>query len=41
VAFSKRQRTWFRSEPDITWFDATEAPPAATALSHIRRSIDI
>ena len=26
VAFAKRQRTWFRSEPDITWFDATERP---------------
>ena len=22
LAFSKRQRTWFRSEPDITWLDA-------------------
>jgi len=40
VAFSKRQRTWFRSEPDITWLDATEELPTATALSHVRRSID-
>ena len=23
VAFAKRQRTWFRSEPDIAWLDAT------------------
>ena len=23
VAFAKRQRTWFRSEPDIDWLDAT------------------
>lgn len=23
VAFAKRQRTWFRSEPDIGWLDAT------------------
>src|SRR5690349_15560466 len=24
--FAKRQATWFRSEPDITWLDPTEAP---------------
>ncbi len=24
-AFAKRQRTWFRSEPDIEWLDATGA----------------
>ena len=41
VAFSKRQRTWFRSEPDITWLDATEDLPTEIALGHIRRSIDI
>jgi tRNA dimethylallyltransferase len=23
AAFAKRQRTWFRAEPDITWLDAT------------------
>jgi tRNA dimethylallyltransferase len=23
-AFAKRQRTWFRSEPDITWLDAVD-----------------
>ncbi len=40
VAFSKRQRTWFRSEPDIAWLDATESLPVAAALSHVRRSID-
>jgi tRNA dimethylallyltransferase len=22
ASFAKRQRTWFRAEPDITWFDA-------------------
>ena len=27
LAFSKRQRTWFRSEPDITWLDATADTP--------------
>ena len=26
VAFARRQATWFRSEPDITWLDAAEAP---------------
>ncbi|HEY3163302.1 MAG TPA: tRNA (adenosine(37)-N6)-dimethylallyltransferase MiaA [Candidatus Limnocylindrales bacterium] len=29
VAFAKRQRTWFRSEPDITWFDASTRPMEA------------
>ena len=29
VAFAKRQRTWFRSEPGITWFDAASRPSAA------------
>ena len=24
-AFAKRQRTWFRSEPDVEWLDATDA----------------
>ncbi len=32
LAFSKRQRTWFRSEPDITWLDATVGLPTETAL---------
>ena len=41
VAFSKRQRTWFRSEPDINWLDATEDLPTEIALGRIRRSIDI
>ena len=27
VAFAKRQRTWFRSEPDISWLDATTGDP--------------
>ena len=25
IAFAKRQRTWFRAEPDITWLDATSS----------------
>ena len=24
VAFAKRQRTWFRAEPDVTWLPATD-----------------
>lgn len=35
VAFSKRQRTWFRSEPGITWLDATEGLPTASALERV------
>jgi tRNA dimethylallyltransferase len=36
VAFSKRQRTWFRSEPDITWLDATEALPETEVIAATR-----
>ena len=36
-AFSKRQRTWFRAEPGITWLDATEALPDAAALEAVER----
>ena len=31
VAFAKRQRTWFRSEPGITWIDATTSEPDTAA----------
>jgi tRNA dimethylallyltransferase len=36
VAFAKRQRTWFRSESDIRWFDAAE-DPLPSALERARR----
>ncbi len=36
LAFAKRQRTWFRSEPDITWLDATDALPEPEALAATR-----
>ena len=36
VAFAKRQATWFRSEPDITWLDATDALPESAALELTR-----
>jgi len=37
LAFAKRQRTWFRTEPDITWLDGTTAAPDAAALDAARR----
>jgi len=36
VAFAKRQRTWFRAEPDITWLDATVEDPFDRALGLVR-----
>jgi len=37
VAFAKRQRTWFRSEPDLEWLDATDrAAAGGTALARAR-----
>ena len=38
VAFAKRQRTWFRSEPDIAWLDATATDPFEAALANARRA---
>jgi len=37
LAFAKRQRTWFRTEPDITWMDGTTEAPDAAALDAARR----
>ena len=31
--YAKRQRTWFRKEPDVTWLDA--AAPADTLVERI------
>jgi tRNA dimethylallyltransferase len=36
VAFAKRQRSWFRSEPEIVWHDAA-ADPLPNALKIARR----
>ena len=36
VAFAKRQRTWFRAEPDIGWLDATDGDPDEAALTTLR-----
>jgi tRNA dimethylallyltransferase len=35
IAFAKRQRTWFRAEPDVDWLDAA-ADPLARALAVAR-----
>lgn len=35
-AFAKRQRTWFRAEPDIAWLDATTGPPRDAAVEAAR-----
>ena len=40
IAFARRQRTWFRSEPGITWLDATTEIPAVAALDRARQAID-
>jgi tRNA dimethylallyltransferase len=36
VAFAKRQRTWFRAEPDITWLDVTERDPFEQSVALAR-----
>ncbi len=35
VAFARRQRTWFRSEPGIVWHDADDALPVQAALDQV------
>jgi tRNA A37 N6-isopentenylltransferase MiaA len=40
IAFAKRQRTWFRSEPEIIWLDANHADPLGAASRQARRVID-
>jgi len=36
VAFAKRQRTWFRREPQIRWLDPSATDPLPTALEAAR-----
>ena len=36
AAFAKRQRTWFKAEPDIDWLDATDGAPLAAAVALAR-----
>jgi tRNA dimethylallyltransferase len=35
VMFARRQATWFRSEPDVRWLDATTELPTAQAQAAI------
>ena len=37
VAFAKRQRTWFRAEPDLAWIDVTVTPPDEAARAIVER----
>ena len=39
VAFAKRQRTWFRAEPDVTWLDADGRTSVRPRLSPIARPL--
>ena len=39
VAFAKRQRTWFRAEPDIVWLDTTVEDPFDRALGLVRSTV--
>jgi tRNA dimethylallyltransferase len=36
VAFARRQRTWFRAEPDVTWLDVSDAVSFERALDLAR-----
>jgi tRNA dimethylallyltransferase len=40
VAFAKRQRTWFRAEPDVSWLDTTAAPPDEPARAIVRALLE-
>jgi tRNA dimethylallyltransferase len=40
VTFAKRQRTWFRSEPDIAWLDATTDAPDERAQAIAARLVE-
>jgi tRNA dimethylallyltransferase len=39
VAFARRQRTWFRAEPDIAWLDATDEDPFDRAVALVRSTV--
>ena len=40
VSFAKRQRTWFRAEPDIRWLDASDGPPTEAVVDAARTTIE-
>lgn len=39
LAFAKRQRTWFRAEPDIEWLDTDAQDPLPAAIEATRRIV--
>jgi tRNA dimethylallyltransferase len=39
-AFTKRQRTWFRSEPDIAWLPVDDGLPVTAAFDLARRAVE-
>ncbi len=39
VAFARRQRTWFRAEPGIDWFDPSDGLPLA-AIEAVTRQVE-
>ena len=40
AAFAKRQRTWFRAEPDIAWFDPSARSPLEGAMVAARALLE-
>ena len=40
AAFARRQRTWFRAEPEATWLDPSRGDPLDAALAIARAAID-
>ena len=40
AALARRQATWFRREPDVTWFDATTELPVAAAFAAVAAHLD-
>ncbi|HET7167931.1 MAG TPA: tRNA dimethylallyltransferase, partial [Candidatus Limnocylindrales bacterium] len=36
IAFARRQRTWFRAEPDVAWLDVSERDPLPAAFERVR-----
>lgn len=39
-AYARRQRTWFRREPDVRWLPASDPGHISTAISTARRFLD-
>jgi len=41
IAFARRQRTWFRREPEIAWHDAASGDLAVVAAATARRLLEV